>query len=348
MLSVGCSSFHVDYPLKTLSFHGTCLTCYNYEKKSYPEAYFSMNTFEPIEITPNFYQLGTPFFPVYLSMGDEAMIIEGGTGATFEIIVGQIKFLGIDPQKIKYIALTHTHADHVGALPRLKRLWPHLQVVAGERAPKFLGNEKVIQQFVSMDKAIAGIMAEKGEIPKVPEPLEEYVFPVDKIVKEGESIGLGKGVSWTAYNVPGHSPCHIAWREDKEEILAIGDTLGFYSPEEDTFWPNYFVSLVQYCKSICKLGNMPAKRIALSHNGVKGGDVRAFFKKALEVTEAYHLEMIVRLSNGDDPQEIAQEKADWVLSIADHMPYKVMAPMCRLLINHSEAEAEHPELSFEL
>ena len=307
-----------------------------------------MEVFKPISITPNFYQLGTPFFPVYLSVGDEAMIIEGGTGGTFNIIVNQIDSLGIDPQRIKYIALTHTHADHVGALPRLKAIWPHLKVVAGEKAPKFLGNEKVIQQFVSMDKAIAGIMVEKGEISQLPEILDQYSFPVDRIVKEGDALELGKGVRWTAYTAPGHSPCHIAWREEGEEILAIGDTMGFYSPEEDTFWPNYFVSLVQYCKSLRKLGNLPAKWVALSHNGVRHGDIHAFFQKALSVTEAYHLEMIVRMSNGDDPEDIAKEKAAWVLSIADHMPYKVMGPMCRLLINHSEAEAEHPDLSFEL
>ncbi len=307
-----------------------------------------MKAFAPVEVTPSFYQLGTPFFPVYLSLGEDAMIIEGGTGATFNIIVDQIKAMGINPERIKYIALTHTHADHVGAIPRLKAIWPHLQVVAGERAPKFLGNEKIIKQFVSVDNAISEIMAKKGEIPGVPEPLERYEFPVDKIVKEGDWIDLGNGIRWTAYNVPGHSPCHIAWREEKEEILSIGDTLGFYSPEEDTFWPNYFVSLVEYCRSIRKLGNIPAKLIALSHNGVKRGDVRAFFQRALEVTEAYHLEMIVRMSNGDVPQEIAQEKADWVRSIGDYMPYKMMAPLCQLLISHSEAEAEHPELSFQL
>jgi glyoxylase-like metal-dependent hydrolase (beta-lactamase superfamily II) len=236
----------------------------------------------------------------------------------------------------------------VGALPRLKAIWPHLQVVAGEKAPKILSNENVIKQLVSMDKAIAFIMEEKGEIPQIPKTLDKYVFPVDRSVKEGDTVELGKGVRWTAYTAPGHSPCHIAWREEQEEILAIGDTMGFYSPEEDTFWPNYFVSLVQYCKSLRKLGGLPAKWIALSHNGVKDGDIRAFFQKALSVTESYHLEMIVRMSNGDTAEDIAKEKADWVLSIADHMPYKVMKPMCHLLINHSEEEAEHPDLSFEL
>ena len=81
---------------------------------------------------------------------------------------------------------------------------------------------------------------------------------------------------------------------------------------------------------------------------MKSGDVRAFFQKALSVTEDYHLEMLARMSNGEDPEVIAKEKAEWVLSIADHMPFKMMAPLCRLLINHSETEAEHPELSFTL
>ena len=48
----------------------------------------------PIKITTDFYQLGVPDFPVYLSMGDVGMLIEGGTGAYFTLIVDQIKELG--------------------------------------------------------------------------------------------------------------------------------------------------------------------------------------------------------------------------------------------------------------
>ena len=34
---------------------------------------------EPVALTPNFFRLGTPAFPAYLSMGEVGMIIEGGT-----------------------------------------------------------------------------------------------------------------------------------------------------------------------------------------------------------------------------------------------------------------------------
>ena len=76
---------------------------------------------KPVQVSCHLYQLGTPAFPAYLSMGEEGMIIEGGTGATFPMMVSQIKSLGIDIERIKRIVLTHTHPDHIGAVPHFQR-----------------------------------------------------------------------------------------------------------------------------------------------------------------------------------------------------------------------------------
>ena len=62
--------------------------------------------YEPIIITPNLYQLGTHGFPAYLSIGEDGMIIEGGTGPTTKIIMEQIEELGIDQKRIRYIVNT--------------------------------------------------------------------------------------------------------------------------------------------------------------------------------------------------------------------------------------------------
>lgn len=300
--------------------------------------------YKPITITPNFYQLGTPSFPAYLSMGEEGMIIEGGTGATFNIMVKQIDALGIDPKRIKYIALTHTHADHIGAVPHIKIIWPHLKVLAGSVAAKSLANGKMIKEFLWLDQSIAEIMKSKDEIDELPPTLEKYDFGVGTIVEEGDKIDLGSGIEWIVYHVPGHSPCHISLFEEKEGTLVIGDTTGFYVPEKDVFWPNYFDSLERYCQSIRKLATLPAKRGVLSHNCVIEGEVARHLQKALKATETYHHELLERLNNGEDPDKIALEKAQWVRSLTDIQPFGVMQSLCKLLIKRSQKDAEKENL----
>lgn len=299
---------------------------------------------EPRVITPSLHQLGTVAFPAFLSLGEYGMIIEGGTGATAAIIIEQIREMGIPPERIKYLVLTHTHTDHIGAVPHLKKLWPHLKVVASSLAAKLLKNQETIENFRTMDRTLAEIMLSKGEIAQLPDSADDYVFEVDSIVHEGDRLELGKGIVWKIYDAPGHSPCHIALYEEGEEIVAIGDATGFYVPEKDVFWPNYFHSLEAYCTTIKKLHSLSARTGVLSHNHVIRGDVGGYLERALEATEAYHREMLERLGRGEDVKEIAMEKARWVNTLTTDHPFGIMYTLSRALIKRSQTEADKPGL----
>ncbi len=294
---------------------------------------------KPIRITPNFYQLGTKQFPAYLSIGQIGMIIEGGTGPTAEIIIEQIKRLGINPNRIMYIALTHTHSDHIGAIPRLKKILPHVKVIASSIGAKILKNNNILKEFLWIDKNISELLKKKNEINEIPQPLDNYDFSVDIIVKEGDKIELGSNITWHVYETPGHSPCHLAYYEEKEKSLVIGDASGFYVPEKDVFWPNYFESLKKYINSIQKLAQLNAKRGVLSHNCVIEKDLQDYFKRAIDATITYHNEMLERVRRGEPIEEIAIDKANWVNSLTDIQPYKVMLNLSKLLIKRSQ-EAE--------
>jgi glyoxylase-like metal-dependent hydrolase (beta-lactamase superfamily II) len=297
----------------------------------------SARVYEIITVAPNFYQLGTPSYPAYLSMGDSGMIIEGGTGATFPIIVDQIKELGIEPERIKYIALTHTHPDHVGAVSHLKKLWPHLKVVGSERAAKQLQKEEFTKNFISMDQTITEILLVKGDIDRWSDEPENPVFDVDRIVGEGEKIDLGGGVEWTVYETPGHSPCHISFHNERDGILVIGDATGIYEPDREFFWPNYFQSLEEYCRSIRKLAALPARIGVRSHGGVVQGEPRNYLQRVMKATESYHREMLGRVANGEDPEEVILEKAKWVYTFTNLQPFKLIHIMTGVTLKRSQS-----------
>lgn len=296
----------------------------------------SIKKYIPIQITPHFYQLGTHPFPAYLSVGKEAMIIEGGTGATADIVVDQIKQLGIAPERIKYIILTHSHSDHIGAVPRWKKVWPHLKVLAGPIADKLLQKGDAVKEFIASDNIISEIVYKKGEITSLPEVLPDYVFHIDIPVDEGYEIDLGDGITWRILDVPGHSPCHISLFNPGEAILAVGDATGFHVPEKGIFWPNYFSSLEDYCKSIKNLALLPARIGALSHNGVIFGDIKKYLENALNATGDYHTEMVTRLKQGETSDDIATEKAKWVYTLTDYFPIELMYDLAKVLISRSK------------
>ncbi|OGO06990.1 MAG: hypothetical protein A2Z76_02185 [Chloroflexi bacterium RBG_13_56_8b] len=265
------------------------------------------------------------------------MIIEGGTGATFPIIVDQIKELGIEPERIKYIALTHTHPDHVGAVPHLKKLWPHLKVVGSERAAKQLQKEEFVKNFISMDRTITEILLVKGDIDWWSDEPEDPVFEVDVIVGEGDKIDLGSGVVWTVYETPGHSPCHISFHNERDGILVIGDATGIYEPEKEVFWPNYFQSLEEYCNSIRKLAALPARIGARSHGGVVEGEPRYYLQRVMKATESYHRELMDRVASGENPDEIILEKAKWVYTFTNMQPFNLIHIMTGVTLRRSQA-----------
>lgn len=305
------------------------------------------NLYKSLKITNNLYRLGTPSFPVYLSLGKDGMIIEGGISAIFPIILEQIEELGIEVERIKYLALTHTHADHVGAVPHIKKHWPHVKVIAGTTAAGILKNESAVKAAIKMDRTLTHMLLVKHAIAEQPPEVEDHHFKVDLVVKENDRIDLGNGIIWTVYDTPGHSSCHTSYFEVSEKVVSIGDATGFYVPETGVFWPNYFESLENYCRSIWKLYSLTPRRGLLSHNHILQDAVGPYLRKALKATADYHGEMLERLARGETTEKIALEKAKWVNTLTADHPYEIMVSLSKVLVKRSY-EAANRSVPFTL
>ena len=110
----------------------------------------------------------------------EAMIIDPGA---YEPAFGQeISSSGL---KLKYIALTHGHGDHIGGVEKLMEAYPEAVLAAGADEAELLGDPK---------------MNASGEIFG-----RDTVLEPGLLLSEGDELCLG-GLSFKVIETPGHTP----------------------------------------------------------------------------------------------------------------------------------------------
>jgi metallo-beta-lactamase class B len=88
---------------------------------------------EPAKVADNFYFLGTRIHSAWALVGSEGIII---LEALFDYaapdeIAGGMKKLGLDINKVKYVIISHAHADHDGGAKFLQETIPSAHLVYG-------------------------------------------------------------------------------------------------------------------------------------------------------------------------------------------------------------------------
>jgi glyoxylase-like metal-dependent hydrolase (beta-lactamase superfamily II) len=149
---------------------------------------------------------------LYISDNSEISIIDAGMPGNAFKILNQISEMGISPEKIKYIILTHSDIDHMGSVADLKIATGALVAIHEIEVPYLLGEKK---------KKLKGIIG--GLIVLIFGILIKFIKPQnivpDIILKEGAFIG-GLKVIYT----PGHTDGSIALY-DAETVLFSGDAI---------------------------------------------------------------------------------------------------------------------------
>src|SRR5437762_1002510 len=88
---------------------------------------------EPAKVADNLYFLGTSIHSAWALVGSDGIIV---LEALFDYaapdeIMGGMKKIGLDPQKVKYIIISHAHSDHDGGAHFLQDSMPTAHLVYG-------------------------------------------------------------------------------------------------------------------------------------------------------------------------------------------------------------------------
>lgn len=107
--------------------------------------------------------------------------------------------------KLKYILLTHGHADHLLGVYDMKNSYPDAQIVISEEDSPCLTDE-----MYSFAVSIAP-------------GCQRFLSP-DTLVKEGDVLTFGNE-SVRVLHTPGHTPGSVCYLFEKSGVLFTGDTL---------------------------------------------------------------------------------------------------------------------------
>lgn len=88
---------------------------------------------EPAKVTDNLYFLGTKYVSSWAIVGSEGIIVIESLWdyAVKDEILDGLKKVGLDPNKVKYVILSHAHPDHDGGSKMLQDTIPGVHLIYG-------------------------------------------------------------------------------------------------------------------------------------------------------------------------------------------------------------------------
>jgi len=231
---------------------------------------------------------------VYVIRTDPITLIDCGpnTPAAENALVLGLAELGLVPQQVARVVITHGHPDHYGLAPRFQELAGaqilvgELDVpkVAGERSLMYATGALLLQQGMPMEELVA--VGEGGRKLGARPPRVEGVLPV----RGGDRLEFD-GFDLEFLHLPGHTAGHICPFHRDGGVLFSGDTLILHITPNPLLEPDpedpseRRRSLIEYLQTLDELAALPLSIVHPGH-GEAISDPHAL----IEAMRAHHRE----------------------------------------------------------
>ena len=297
---------------------------------------------EPGKINDNLDFLGTQDYCVYLLKGNDYMIIGGSIAAIAPTLDKQLAKLEVEPEKVKYLVITHSHFDHSAAVPYFKKKFPQVKIVASAYAAEVLAKEKVIDTIKNFNMRLIDVMGVQAEYEKL--DLQFNAIKVDHIVKENDNIDLGNGISVRIIEAPGRTKCSIAAYVPKLQALFPSDSIPIPAGSGDQpvllVSPQYSYNMFQ--QTVKKLADHDVNICAFEHQGVFVGEqAKQVLLDGLRETAKYKDTVIEMYNQLHDIDGITQKLVAESMAIrpSDSLDENALAAVCKTEIRSELRDA---------
>ncbi|MFG1945436.1 MBL fold metallo-hydrolase [Nonomuraea sp. NPDC048826] len=166
-------------------------------------------------------------YSFYLDAPEPAVVDTGIASSPAEGMAPALEAIGRRIEDVRWILLTHGHIDHVGGAHALWEL-------TGRRA-RVVIHEADAPMLRSRRAHVAEYLGGRGRYLNDPEGAAKVAAATEAVisgemepavlVRGGETLSLGGGVTVSVHAIPGHTPGSVAYVIDGQDDVFVGDAV---------------------------------------------------------------------------------------------------------------------------
>jgi glyoxylase-like metal-dependent hydrolase (beta-lactamase superfamily II) len=159
----------------------------------------------------------------YLIRSDRPCLVETGTAPSAPIVRDVLATLGVGPDDLATVVVTHIHLDHAGGVGDIAAMFPAAEIVVHELGARHLADPS---RLMASARMVYGDELDHlfGEL--APTPADRI-----RAVELTGVVDLGGGRRLESHYSPGHAKHHVGLVDSVSGDLYVGDAAGIYIPE---------------------------------------------------------------------------------------------------------------------
>ncbi len=231
-------------------------------------------------------------------------------------------------KQLDYVILSHSHYDHIGALPYVKTAYPNAIVLGAAHAAKILPKSGARELMKEL-----GEKAKEQYDPGSSVEISTDFLSIDQVIGEGDEISLGNR-AFTVLETKGHTDCSLSFLLKPDSILFTSESTGILERLDYVHAP-ILKSYEDAIKSLEKCKKCKARRIVLPHFGLLPEEFNEtyweLYEKELDSERADVAQLVKK---GMSEEEIVQEftHQHWTRAKSEEQPYEAFALNSRYIV----------------
>ncbi|MFZ0173313.1 MAG: MBL fold metallo-hydrolase [Acidimicrobiales bacterium] len=199
----------------------------------------------------------------YLIEGERPVLVETGSQSSIETLLSALEELGLGPDDLAGVAVTHIHLDHAGGVGDVARAFPNATVYVHPKGARHLVDPT---RLIDSASRVYGPLLDSLYGRLDPTPPERIV-----VLEDADEITLGGGRTLRAIDSPGHAKHHLGLLDSSSGYLFAGDAVGVRLPDGGRLRPATpppDFDLDQALTSLQRFADHSPIGIALAHYGL--------------------------------------------------------------------------------